>query len=235
VVAYPPVGETIQGMTANTGVYIYYRMGGRFTKVSASLWEAETFSRLGLDGNQSNLNFYNPVTFQTFTLTTAAGINNYNTLQMFGGDIAFGGGTHQKLNNTTNHLVLSNSLGSTVTVSGALKVTGEIDSYRAKVVRYTGATYTFSASDSGRIVELSATTGSPINLYLPNNLPQGFNCTVVQFASASLVHYSASVGSVLRCFNQLSKSAGWYAESSIYVSENTTGVSASYVLGGNLV
>lgn len=137
--------------------------------------------------------------------------------------------------NPVGHLIFSSSNGSTVTVSGNLKITNEISDYLGAIVSYSGPTYSFSASDSGKIIELSSSAGAPINCYLPNNLKKGWNGTIVQMASASLVHFSISLGSTLSCFNQLSKSAGWYSEMSIYVSSNVSGVSASYVLGGNLI
>lgn len=137
--------------------------------------------------------------------------------------------------NPVGHLHLSSSTGSTVAVSGNLKIQGEIYGYLASIPRYIGSTYTFSASDSGKIIELSATTGAAINCYLPENMAKGFNTTIVQFASASLIHFSRSGGSTLSSYGNLSKSAGWYSQTVAYVSDNSTGISASWIIGGALI
>jgi len=233
---YPANGGNFVGQSANGLLYMFKYSSGRFTKVSPTVWAAQMQGRNGADGSTTTVAVYQPTSFLDFVTTFGSGLQSYSNITLFGGNvIQTQTGTGQKIYNSGDHLVLSSSVGSTVTVSGNLKVTGEISSYKASVVQYVGTTYTPSGSDSGKIIELSYSAGGQINCYLPNTLEKGWNGTFVQFATGSLIHFSASAGSTIRTFNALSKSAGWNAECSIYVSSNTNGTSAVYVVGGNLI
>lgn len=103
--------------------------------------------------------------------------------------------------------------------------------FGAKINSQTGTSYTLAASDNGKVVE--CTNASPITLTLPNNLPAGFCCTVVQKA-AGVVTFTAASGASRAALNGAAASAGQYAFVSLYVTGNSGGSSAAYLLGGAL-
>lgn len=93
-----------------------------------------------------------------------------------------------------------------------------------------GAGYTLVPSDAGKIVE--GDNASAITLTLPNSLPKGFSCEVVQ-KGGGLVSFSAASGASYNNRFGHSKTAGQYARCQLYVSTNTNGNSAVYVLTGD--
>jgi len=129
-----------------------------------------------------------------------------------------------------SHLILSSSAGSTVAVSGALSVDGEIYGYKA-FMNAAGASYNLLATDAGKVIELSSAVGIAATgfLYLPNFLSAGFCCTVSQISTGTFT-FSASAGAVLRSFHNLTKSADVNALCSLYVTSNSNGASAVYIL-----
>lgn len=95
----------------------------------------------------------------------------------------------------------------------------------------TGVSYTLSTGDDGKVVELS--NAASIALQIPNNLPVGFSCLIVQ-AAAGQVTISAASGATQRSFGSYNKTAGQWAMVSLYVRANSGGSAAEYVIGGNL-
>lgn len=106
----------------------------------------------------------------------------------------------------------------------------EISGYRGAINRQT-ADYNLTMADSGKIVEMSG--ASLLTVFLPNFLSAGFGCTVSTVGSSQVL-FSASTGAVLRSYTNLSKSAGQNAVCSVYVTTNSNGTSAVYILGGNI-
>lgn len=94
----------------------------------------------------------------------------------------------------------------------------------------TSAAYTLISSDAGKIVE--GDNASAITLTLPNSLPKGFTCDVVQ-KGGGLVSFSAASGASYHNRFGHSKTAGQYARCRLYVSSNADGNSAVYVLTGD--
>lgn len=94
----------------------------------------------------------------------------------------------------------------------------------------TGAIYTLAPSDAGKIVE--GDHASAFTLTLPNSLPKGFACEVVQKGGGLVSFSSASGASYNNRFGH-SKTAGQYARCQLYVSTNADGNSAVYVLTGD--
>jgi hypothetical protein len=93
-----------------------------------------------------------------------------------------------------------------------------------------GTAYSLTAADSGRIVECA--NSDTITLTLPNHLGVGFACKVVQ-TGAGIISFSNASGALFH--NRLGhyKTAGQFAECSLYVTENNDGSSAVYVLTGD--
>lgn len=120
--------------------------------------------------------------------------------------------------------------GKTVQDSGVIvSDDNELSGFRGKITRQTGTSYTLLASDAGGIVELE--NASLITLTLPNDLPKGFCCTVVQIG-AGQVSFSAASGGTLTNRSSHSASAGAGAFCGVYVSTNT-GTDAAWMLGGD--
>lgn len=121
--------------------------------------------------------------------------------------------------------------------SGALQVSGvRIDGndclygFKGKINVQTGTGYTLAAADTGCIIE--GNNGTGITVTLPNNLPVGFSCTLVQ-KGAGLVSLSTAPGTVLHHRQGHYRTAGQYAACSLYVTTNSGGTSAVYVLAGD--
>lgn len=94
----------------------------------------------------------------------------------------------------------------------------------------TGTTYTLQASDNAKLVTL--TNGSAITVTLPNDLPVGFQCALMQ-GGAGQVSFTAASGATLRNRSSQTKMAAIYAACSLFVTENTDGTHAVYLLGGD--
>jgi hypothetical protein len=90
--------------------------------------------------------------------------------------------------------------------------------------------HTIAATDLGATVEIDQAASAQITL--PNNLPVGFHCRVLQ-AGAGQVQFVADTGATLRNRQSHTKTAGQYAVTNLYVSKNTTLTSAEWVLSGD--
>lgn len=93
------------------------------------------------------------------------------------------------------------------------------------------ATITLGIEHNGLIIETIATTSVILNL--PNNLPAGFNCIVVQ-KDIGQITFTPITGAILRHPDGHTKSAKQYASCTLYVSTNS-GTNAEYILSGNTV
>lgn len=107
---------------------------------------------------------------------------------------------------------------------------GEIAGYIGTINAQTGTAYTLQASDAGKIVTLA--NASAITLTLPNNLPAGFACTIVQ-KGAGAVTFTAASGATRNNRSSHTKTAGQWAMCSLYIDSNSGGTSAVYILGGD--
>jgi len=132
-------------------------------------------------------------------------------------------------NLTSNAVMTGNGTGvpnaSGVTIDSSNRIYG----YLANINAQTGTAYTLAASDSGKIVECS--NASAITLTLPNTLSPGFNCTVVQ-TGAGQVTISAAGGATLQSYDSFIATAGQYAALNVYVTANSGGTSAVYIMQG---
>ena len=93
-----------------------------------------------------------------------------------------------------------------------------------------GTTYILAASDLGK--EIYCTSASAVTLTLPNSLPVGFNCAVIQ-AAAGQITFSAAGGANRRNRQSHTKSAGQWAVCSLLVVTNSGGSAAEYILSGD--
>lgn len=106
----------------------------------------------------------------------------------------------------------------------------EISGYKGNINAQTGTSYTLTAADTGKVVEL--TNAAAITLDIPNSLPVGWCCTVVQGGSGAVTFTPAS-GATLRNRQSHTKTAGQWAVCMLYVRTNSGGSAAEYVLGGD--
>ncbi len=67
---------------------------------------------------------------------------------------------------------------------------------------------------------------------LPNNLAEQFYCTPIQ-DGAGQITFTAASGATLHNRSGHTKSAGQYAMTQIYISANSGGSAAIYLLGGD--
>lgn len=121
--------------------------------------------------------------------------------------------------------------GKTLQGSGVLVTDAdEISGYKGRRNAQTGTAYTLVDADTGRIVDLA--NAGAITLTLPNSLPVGWCCTLVQ-AGAGQVTCSAAVGATLRNRQGHAKLAGQWAMATLHVRANAGGAAAEYVLCGD--
>jgi hypothetical protein len=106
-------------------------------------------------------------------------------------------------------------------ISSAVVIANEIN---------VAASISLAAGFNGSITNVTAS--SAITLTLPNNLAQGFYCTVVQ-SGAGQITFAPAAGATLNNRQGLTHSAGQYAACSLIVTSNSGGASAVYVLGGD--
>ena len=118
----------------------------------------------------------------------------------------------------------------TIDKNGNTYIAGTVSGYLAKINAQTGTTYTLLSTDSGSVIECN--NASAITVTLPNNLPVGWNCRVVQ-TGAGQVTFSPASGASLVNRSSYTKTAGQQGEVDLYVTTNSGGASAVYRLGGD--
>lgn len=91
---------------------------------------------------------------------------------------------------------------------------------------------TLSGTDLGATILMS--NASAIAVTLPNSLPAGFQCTLVQVAAGAFTLAAAS-GATLREINSQTKSAGQWAVVGLAVITNAGGSAAEWVASGDTV
>lgn len=106
----------------------------------------------------------------------------------------------------------------------------ELHGFKTAINQQAGTGYTLAATDSGKVVECN--NAAAITVTLPNSLPVGFSCTIMQ-KGAGQVGLEAAIGATLHNRQGHTKAAGQYALVTLYVSENSDGSSAVYVMGGD--
>jgi hypothetical protein len=94
----------------------------------------------------------------------------------------------------------------------------------------TGTSYTFVATDSGKLTTF--TNASAITATLPNNLAKGWNTLAYQ-GGAGQVTFSPASGASLVNRSSKTKTAGQYAGVTLTVVSNSTGTNAVYALWGD--
>lgn len=147
-------------------------------------------------------------------------------------DLASGGDVSGPGSSTDNALPrFDGAGGDTLQNSGVLvSDSDEISGYRGHLNAQTGTSYTLLSSDSGKVVE--CTNAGAITLDMPNSLPVGFCCTVVQ-GGAGAITFTPASGASRRNRQSHTKTAGQWAMTTLYVRTNSGGSAAEYVLGGD--
>lgn len=195
---------------------------------------------LVLGGSTIINGFSGSVTLIAGTGMTINSASNTITFSSSGGPGGSGDvvGPASSVNNTIPRF--SGTTGKTLkTTNISVNDNDELFGYRGSVILITASAYVLDVNNSGKMHEVSNSTGLN-RVYLPPTFPTGSNWTFIQMAqggvgSSGTIIFSTSVGSTLTSFQSLSKSAGLGAMMSLYVSRNNNLLSASYVLGGNLV
>jgi hypothetical protein len=91
--------------------------------------------------------------------------------------------------------------------------------------------YTLQAADNGSVVYVNKATA--VTVTLPNSLPAGFNCSVVQEGAGQLT-FAAASGATRQSPNGADKSAVRYGVVALLVKENDGGSAADWRLMGDL-
>jgi hypothetical protein len=162
-------------------------------------------------------------------------IGQWDTKRAEAQDFSGSGDVSAAANLTDNAIVRGDGGVKGVQTSGVIiGAADEISGYLAKLNLQTGTTYAIdvagSDTDSGKIIDHS--NASAITVTLPNSAPVGFACTYVQ-AGAGQITFSPASGANLRNRQAHTKSAGQYAQMSLYVRSNAGGAAAEWVLGGD--
>jgi len=129
--------------------------------------------------------------------------------------------TNAVVGNSTQNVVFTNSATtfSNSTISGFL---GNINKQTAN--------YTLANTDSGKIVEMNSSSATTVTL--PNTAPVGFNCTVVQTGTGN-VTFSNATGTTFFHRSAGANTSGQYALAILYVSNNSGGSAAAWIMGGD--
>jgi hypothetical protein len=91
--------------------------------------------------------------------------------------------------------------------------------------------YALQASDNGTVVYVDKATA--VTVTLPDSLPEGFNCSVVQ-EGAGQVTFAAAPGATVQSPNGADKSAVRYGVVALLVKANSGGSAADWRLAGDL-
>jgi hypothetical protein len=118
-----------------------------------------------------------------------------------------------------------------IKIGNGLSATGDgTTSITAATNVQSGASYTITTADNGKIVELSNAT--TVALLLNNNLPANFSCLIMQSSTAT-VTISSAAGSSLNNSRSHNKLYGQWSVATLYVRSNTTGTNAAWILSGD--
>lgn len=121
--------------------------------------------------------------------------------------------------------------GKTLQASGiVVSDANEINGFLVSLVSDSGTTRTLSSSDTGKTIRF--TSASAVTVTLPNDLPVGFVCEIIQGA-AGQVTFSAASGASINNRQSHTKTAGQYAAVRVVVVSNSGGASAVYNLAGD--
>ena len=102
--------------------------------------------------------------------------------------------------------------GSTLTVAGTIISDSGYRISSSAINTQTGTTYTFLASDNGKIVTFN--NGSTITATIPTALPVGFNCTAIQLG-AGQVGFTAASGVTLQSYLNQFKIIGQHGSATL--------------------
>ncbi len=149
-------------------------------------------------------------------------INDVNALQ---GPASSTANTLPRFSGTSGKVMLSS--GIVVTDTNAMS--GQLDVVSSNA----NTTYTLVAGDTGKIIEMNSSVSRVLTL--PATFTQGFNCSVVQAGvAAGKVVFTAASGATLTGNSAVTTSAGVWARCFLYVSSNTSGTNAVWVLSGTV-
>lgn len=206
------------------------------------------------------LNSVSPVNFGARRATTSAAL----TWGYYGGrwkGTAVANGTLALTASTTNYIVANRDTGAISVATAATNwnddanydrlysvVTGtsSVTSYqdhrqaygvirRIQIKTYTPVSppaYTLVASDLGKTLEFSSTT--TVVMTLPDTFPRGFFCDVVQTGVGSVNFVPFSAGTLNHRLGH-DETAGQWAVTRLYVSDNSSGTAPTWVLSGDTV
>ncbi len=144
-------------------------------------------------------------------LTVAGGIG-------VAGQIYAGGIQNTPIGNTNastgsfTTIVASGNITATGSLSGGNSSTSNISGFAANIVSIS-ADYPITSADNGKVIQ--STGGSAITITIPNNLPNGFNCTVVQMGIGQITFSRSTLTPTIINRTGFNKTASQYSVVSI--------------------
>jgi hypothetical protein len=91
------------------------------------------------------------------------------------------------------------------------------------------ASYTATAADNQRIIVFNSASG--VTLTLPNTLPEGWECGILQMGAGQVTVSVAGSPPISR--GNHSRTAGQFAQASVFVESNSSGTAAVVILSGD--
>ena len=162
----------------------------------------------------------------TATTTSVSG-----DLTVTGNDVTFGNG--ETISNSTDGTVAITATNTTI--SGNLSGSGSLSGFNANlnaVTSFSSNDYELQASDNGKVVTID-NSGTAATVSIPNGLPAGFNCLIVQKGDHQTTIQKKS-GDAVTIANRSSEvmTAGQYAVVSV-INIGNDGTNDIYILSGD--
>lgn len=205
--------------------------GGSAVAISGTLDFDGGYKAYHINSVGSNLIFSssNSIVYASSSLHALGGFATPSSI-LVGGNLNLNNAEVARVVAQSSHLILSCTAGSVI------KMSGNADFNTNKIYNYIGSitgsdvTYVLALNDSGKVIEMSSSIGTTASL--PNSHPVGWGCTIVQVNDGE-VWISGAAGATI--FNRQSqfRTAGKYAACTVYVSRNSGGTNAEYVLAGD--
>lgn len=130
------------------------------------------------------------------------------------GQIFAGGIQNTPIGNTNANTGAFSSLSTSGALTGGNSSTSNISGFSANVVTVSSTTRGITSADNGKIIQ--TTSGTAVTISIPKDLPDGFNCTIIQMGAGQITFtVSGTPSPVIINRGGFTKSASQYSIVSI--------------------